>query len=106
MKNILSHYHPEPKDREYRIYAVDFDGTLYVDGKIDMPFLEKLLELQQQGNYIVLYTCRTMQALDEAIRLCEQHWLTFDDICVKPYADHYIDDLNLAKETLLQPVPR
>lgn len=102
MRNALSRFHPEPKDRGYRIYCVDFDGTLYVDGKMDMPFLEKLLKLQQDGNLIVLYTSRVMKPLDEAIALCESHGLIFDDIYGgKPYADFFIDDLNLPKEKIM-----
>lgn len=102
MRNALSRFHPEPKDRGYRIYCVDFDGTLWINGQMDMPFLEKLLKLQQAGNLIVLYTSRVMQPLEEAIKLCESHGLIFDDICGgKPYADAYIDDLNLPKEKIM-----
>ena len=43
-----------------------------------------------------------MQPLEEAIKLCESHGLIFDDICGgKPYADAYIDDLNLPKEKIM-----
>ena len=102
MRNVLSRYHPEPQDRDYKIYCVDFDGTLYVNGQMDMPFLEKLLKLQQDGNQIVLYTSRVMKPLDEAIKICENHWLTFDDIYGgKPYADAYVDDLNITKQQIM-----
>lgn len=99
----LSRWHPLPEDRNYRIYGVDFDGTLYVNGKIDNAFATQLKALQDAGNFIVLYTSRVGEQLDEALRICEDWGLIFDDARGdKPYCDYYIDENNTTKEEVMR----
>ena len=98
-------------NRDYQIYAVDFDGTLCVNkfpeiGKPNFILIEILKELRKQGNKIILYTCRVDHWLEEAVGWCKDHGLEFDAVNAnipekiekwgndtrKIYADYYIDD--------------
>lgn len=78
-------------EREGKI-AVDFDNTLFKDGKIDDQAIAKIKELQK-SNKIILWTSRTGKMLDDAISLCDQAGLVFDEIAKeKPDVDAFIDD--------------
>jgi len=93
--------------------AVDFDGTIVEHnypriGKL-IPFsIEVLKELQKKGHQIILWTYRTDNELEEAVKFCRNLGLEFyavnrnfpeerDDQNVprKVHADIYIDDRNL-----------
>ena len=94
------------------IYAVDFDGTLcandnYPDiGEPDLKLIEYLKGLQEQGDILILWTCRCGQPLAAAIKWCESYGLKFDYVnentphmieCFgndnrKIFANYYIDD--------------
>ncbi len=95
------------------IIAVDFDGTIVEHkypniGKV-FPFaLETLKTLQKNGHQIILWTYRTGEQLDEAIKFCHDRGLDFyavnknypeeeydTAISRKIHADIYIDDRNL-----------
>ena len=95
------------------ILAVDFDGTLVKDrfpgiGMINRPIWDAVLQAQDQGYKIILWTCRNGEALKEAIEFCAEHDLHFDAInenldeikvlyggdTRKIFADVYIDDRN------------
>ncbi len=97
--------------REYKIIAVDFDGTLCTDcyPQIGMPnqrLIELLKVLQSHGCQLILWTCRCGKRLEEAVSWCEDYGLQFDKInenvgeilqkygsdSRKIYADVYIDD--------------
>ena len=48
--------------RNYKIYAVDFDGTLCEDswpeiGKPNDALINRVIELREEGNKIILWTC-------------------------------------------------
>lgn len=99
------------------IIAIDFDGTLVkheypgIGNKVPMAF-NTCLRLKEQGNKLILWTCREhpidtgeKDLLQEAIDFCESNGLTFDavnanikdigfDPSPKIYADIYIDDRN------------
>ncbi len=97
-----------------RIIAVDFDGTLCEDcypliGKPNTPLFEYLFECRAMGDRIILWTCRTGQYLEEAIKWCEEEMgFIFDAVnenlpeviekfggdTRKVVADEYIDDKN------------
>lgn len=96
---------------EFRIIAVDFDGTLCTDvypdiGIPNIRLIEMLKVLQKDGAQIILWTCRCGKALDEAVIWCGKFGLTFDRVnentkeilekygsdSRKIYADVYIDD--------------
>ncbi len=93
-----------------KIIAFDFDGTL---AKTDYPtilepkheVIEAAKRLKENGNTIILYTCRHDADLDAAIEFCAEHGLVFDYVnenvpeniekfgdCRKIFADLYIDD--------------
>ena len=102
------------KERNYTIFAVDFDGVLCRDEwpKIG-PALEHNIEwiraLQSTGAKFILWTSRTGLRLDHAVEWCREHGLEFDAVnenlpeiikefggdTRKIFADYYIDDRNL-----------
>lgn len=93
--------------------AVDFDGTLCSDafpeiGKPNQPLIDFLIKWQQEGNKVILWTCREDTLLWIAVDWCAEHGLHFDAVNEnlperisyykndprKIGADYYIDDLN------------
>ena len=94
------------------IIAVDFDGTLcfgdsYPDiGKPNVKLIEYLKEKRNNGDILILWTCRENGALAKAIKWCKTLGLEFDYVnenvpkliekygndCRKIGADIYIDD--------------
>ena len=104
---------------EYKIIAVDFDGTLcYSDwpalGDPNVRLISYLRKLRDQGNKLILWTCRAGEALEDAIRWCREQELEFDAIndnlpeIVEMYGnnsrkitcDYYIDDRSLLPEAV------
>lgn len=102
---------------EYKIIAVDFDGTLcYSDwpalGDPNVRLISYLRNWRDQGNKLILWTCRAGEALEDAIRWCHEQQLEFDAIndnlpeIVEMYGnnsrkitcDYYIDDRALLPE--------
>jgi hydroxymethylpyrimidine pyrophosphatase-like HAD family hydrolase len=104
------------KDISFRtslIIAVDFDGTIVEHrypfiGKIRPFAFETLEALQMKGHRLILWTHRTGQKLDEAVKFCRTHGLEFyavnknypeevwnENDSRKILADIYIDDRNL-----------
>lgn len=104
----------KPEDftnRNYTIFAVDFDGVLCHDEwpKIGEPMeynIECIKALRSFGNKVILWTCRSGLRLDQAIEWCRVRGLEFDAVnenlieavvafggdTRKIYADYYIDD--------------
>lgn len=96
----------------YKIYAVDFDQTLAFGSypsaeKPNITLMRKLIEIQKEGNKIILWTCRNGKPLEDAVKLCSHYGLDFDavnenlpEVLVmygnkdsrKITADYYIDD--------------
>lgn len=88
------------------IIAVDFDGTLEINGKPNTMLISALRRRQQQGCAVILWTCRHGKSLEEAVRFCLQHGLRFNAVNQnlpqiasrfgydprKIFADIYIDD--------------
>ena len=96
--------------------AVDFDGTI-VEHKFpeigkEKPFaIDTLLQLQEDGNRLILWTSREGELLDAAIAFCHERGLDFYAVnsnqpqgalfagrtasSAKVVADVYIDDRNL-----------
>ena len=103
------------------IIAVDFDGTIVEDrfpeiGN-EIPYVvDLLLKIQQKGHYIILWTCRVNDRLQEAVNWCKERGLIFDAVNDgiheniqeygtnprKVYADLYIDDKNGFHNELVQ----
>lgn len=66
------------------IIAVDFDGILTVDevafpaiGDPDYSMVSFVRELIDQGHEVILWTCRTDDALDAAVKWCDDRGLRF-----------------------------
>ena len=104
---------------EYKIIAVDFDGTLcYSDwpalGDPNERLISYLRTWRDQGNKLILWTCRAGDALEDAIRWCREQQLEFDAVndnlpeIVELYGnnsrkitcDYYIDDRSLLPEAV------
>lgn len=93
--------------------AVDFDGTIVENRfpEIGKPILfafESLKKLQEEGHRLILWTYRSGEKLDEAVKFCEKNGLKFyainksypeeefdETISRKILADIFIDDRNL-----------
>lgn len=94
-----------------KVIAVDFDGTLcernFPDiGAPIMSVIEYVKRKKEQGDTLILWTCRVGRRLTEAVEWCKQYGLVFDYInesapeMVERYggdtrkisADEYIDD--------------
>lgn len=104
-KEILKVLEIYDKEKEDKIYAVDFDGTLTLKSDppavvLDNNMVQRLKNLKKDDrNKILLYTSRVGYFLKEAIDKCCEVGLQFDDIISgKPYADVYIDDKNIRPE--------
>ena len=97
--------------REYKIIAVDFDGTLSFAtwpklGEPNTDLINLLKKWKEKGNKLILWTCRKGVLLDQAVDWCRTQGLTFDavndnleetiaifgDNPRKITADYYIDD--------------
>ncbi len=96
------------------IIAIDFDGTIcqnkYPEIGEPLPLaIESIRELHQT-HYLILWTCRQGEQLDDAVKWCKEHGILFDSVNGhepnnlkafdgvagnKVYADIYIDDRNL-----------
>ena len=99
-----------------KIIAVDFDGTIvahaYPNIGREVPNAIRVLKkLQEQGTQLILWTMRSGDRLDEAVRYCEEKGITFWGINQNPaqsewtdspkaYASIYIDDAALGCPTL------
>lgn len=93
--------------------AVDFDGTIVEDKypEIGRPIIfafDTLKKLQNKGHRLILWTYRTGDALDEAVKFCEKNGIVFyavnhsfpeeefdTTLSRKINADIFIDDRNI-----------
>lgn len=94
-----------------RIIAVDFDGTICKDrypdiGEANETLINMLVQCQENGEKLILWTCRQGIFLQEAICFCKAKGLEFDAVnqnlpeiiekygsdSRKIYADLYLDD--------------
>ena len=68
------------------IIAVDFDGCLCEDrwpeiGAPNMPVIRRLRRMKVlSGARLILWTCRSGEALEKAVKWCEHHGITFDAV--------------------------
>lgn len=99
-----------------KIIAIDFDGTIVTHayphlGRPVPSAIRIMKRLQEQGVQLILWTMRSGQQLDEAVRYCEEQGITFWGINQNPaqaewtdspkaYAPIYIDDAALGCPTL------
>jgi len=94
-----------------KIIAVDFDGTLCSNkwpeiGQPNLELIQHLKDEKKKGSAIILWTCRTKEALTEAIGWSLDKGLSFDAVndniqeikdefdgeSRKIFATEYIDD--------------
>jgi len=96
-----------------KVIAVDFDGTIvehkYPDIGKEMLFAFSTLKaLQQKGHKLILWTIRTGETLEKAVKFCQDHGVEFyavnknypeedldANLSRKLNADVFIDDRNL-----------
>ena len=97
------------------IIAIDFEGTIcrnkYPEIGEPMPLaIESIKELKERGHDLILWTCRQGDLLDDAVKWCKEHGISFDLVNEhepnnlkafggvsgnKVFANIYIDDRNL-----------
>ena len=106
---------------DYKIIAVDFDGTLCYSnwpelGDPNAALIEYLKKCKAMGHKLILWTCRADKPLEDAIAWCKGHGLIFDAIndnlpeIVSLYGnnsrkitcDYYIDDRACLPEDMLK----
>ena len=104
---------------QFKIIAVDFDGTLCYSswpelGAPNAPLIEYLKRWQAEGNKLILWTCRAGEALERAVDWCRDQQLTFDAVndnlpeVIAEYGnnsrkitcDYYIDDRAVLPESI------
>ena len=102
-----------PEERKYRVIAVDFDGTLFFTDYPKIlspitPVVEMAKKRREEGDKVILWTCREGEVLEEAVEACREKGLEFDAIndnipelkekwgnnTRKVAADEYWDDHN------------
>lgn len=103
-----------------KIIAVDFDNTICFSnwpdlGEPNARLIGTLKELKQNGDKLILWTCRNGADLQKAVVWCEQQGLQFDAInenlpetialyggdSRKITADYYIDDRCILPQDIL-----
>ena len=72
-------------EHNYKIIAVDFDGTLCYSnwpelGEPNTMLIDYLLQEKAAGNKLILWTCRAGKALTDATKWCHEQGLTFDAV--------------------------
>lgn len=98
---------------ERPILAIDFDGTIVENrypsiGKPMLFAFETLKKLKEKGFVLILWTYRSGERLEEAIKFCKEHGIEFfavnksfpeeeytKNISRKINADIFIDDRNV-----------
>ena len=94
-----------------RVIAFDFDGTLCENrfpeiGEPNTELINQLIEAQEAGSVVILWSCRCGKRLREAVKWSKEHGLRFDYVnrndterirvfksdCRKVSAEVYIDD--------------
>ncbi|MDD3663468.1 MAG: hypothetical protein PHT84_06490 [Candidatus Pacebacteria bacterium] len=108
---ILSNIGGITMEKDYEIIAVDFDGTLCYSnwpelGEPNQALIAYLKNWKNNGNKLILWTCRIGDALSKAVEWCQNQGLEFDAVndnlpeIVEYYGsnsrkitcDYYIDD--------------
>ena len=72
-------------ERDYKIIAVDFDGTLFETDyphivRPILPVIEMAKARQEKGDKLILWTCREGPELDAAVEACREQGLEFDAV--------------------------
>ena len=105
-----------------KVVAVDFDGVIVEDrypeiGEENTEIVAFLNELHSEGVKLILWTRRTGEELNEAVRYCRALGIEFDAVnenlheriaqrgsdCRKVDADYYIDSRNILLPGIYSP---
>jgi hydroxymethylpyrimidine pyrophosphatase-like HAD family hydrolase len=95
---------------KYKYYAIDFDGTLVDANLKPLPYAIYVMNrIKEHGGEIAIWTCRTGEDLQIAIRILNENNIPYD--CInetlpsfvnqwgndgrKIWAEVYIDDLSI-----------
>lgn len=108
------------KEKDYEIYAVDFDGTLCENkypeiGEPKQNIIDFVLRKKEEGHKIILWTCRGDELLGNAFNWCYEKGIIFDAVNAnlieeifrydsdprKIGADYYIDDRNISLKDIV-----
>ena len=101
--------------------AVDFDGTLCSNAfpKVGEPkwdVINKVKKLKEEGWELILWTCRSGKALDDAVKATQDWGIKWDsindhtpsqkkwwngDFGTKVFANYYLDDRSLTIDQFL-----
>ncbi len=70
---------------DYKIIAVDFDGTLCYSnwpelGDPNRVLIDQLIKCRESGHKLILWTCRAGEPLEKAVSWCRQQGLVFDAV--------------------------
>lgn len=88
------------------IIAVDFDGTIEINGHANATLISQLAQRQRRGDIIILWSCRSGKSLHDAVEFMRQNGICPNYVnqnapsavamlghdSRKIYADIYIDD--------------
>lgn len=90
------------------IIAYDFDGTIVENafpeiGDIKEDVVKEIREEKEKGSIIILWTCRSGEFLEDAVKFCKVNNIPIDyanenipeldfETSRKIYADRYVDD--------------
>lgn len=72
-------------ERNYKIIAVDFDGTLFETDyphiiRPIFPVIDMAIARKEKGDKLILWTCRAGKELLDAITACNKEGLYFDAV--------------------------
>lgn len=71
--------------RDYKVIAIDFDGTLWETDwprlvRPILPVIEMAKARKAKGDKLILWTCREGPELDAAIEACREQGVEFDAV--------------------------
>lgn len=111
-------------EKRDHVIAIDFDGTLCVSAYPDIgepkeEVIEAAKKEKENGAYLVLWTCREGNLLEDALAWCLEHGLEFDYVndnplhriqcygtnCRKVFCDELWDDTCVHPDNIAHRVP-
>ena len=72
-------------ERDYKVIAIDFDGTLFETDyphiiRPIFPVIDMAIARKEKGDKLILWTCRAGKELLDAITACNKEGLYFDAV--------------------------